>query len=144
MNKTPNSDDSNYELRKHYYVSLNSDESSIKLDTIEVNFYYIGEDKLRRLNSNMISEYSAFPIRCVKDGGVANGVAAKANFARESEPATESSSHEACKAAVAKAKNTYNRCVTLPKETSERLLCTKKYNAEKEDASKACIIRRKN
>ena len=144
MNKTPNSDDSNYELRKHYYVSLNSDESSIKLDTIEVNFYYIGEDKLRRLNSNMISEYSAFPIRCVKDGGVANGVAAKANFARESEPATESSSHEACKAAVAKAKNTYNRCVTLPKGSAERSECTKRYKEEKEDASKACIIRQKN
>ena len=54
--------------------------------------------------------------------------------------ATESSSHDACKAAVAKVKNTFNRCKTFPKESSERSLCAKKYKEEKENAEKACKV----
>ena len=78
---------------------------------------------------------SRFSVRCISD---------KPPVYSESAKIITDKAEEDCKAAVAKAKNTYNRCVTPPKGTSERLLCTKKYNAEKEDASKACIIRRKN
>ena len=79
-----------------------------------------------------------FPVRCIQNEKKNVGdVSADFN---EGE-ATESSSHDACKAAVAKAKNTYNRCITLPKGSSERSLCAKKYKEEKENAEKACIIK---
>ena len=85
-------------------------------------------------------------------GGIGDGLAgllsgnANDNDQKESADfnegdATESSSHDACKAAVAKAKNTFNRCKTFPKESSERSLCAKKYKKEKENAEKACIIK---
>ena len=79
-----------------------------------------------------------FPVRCIQNEKKNVGdVSADFN---EGE-ATESSSHDACKAAVAKAKNTFNRCKTFPKESSERSLCAKKYKKEKENAEKACIIK---
>ena len=79
-----------------------------------------------------------FPVRCIQNEKKNVGdVSADFNEG----DATESSSHDACKAAVAKAKNTFNRCKTFPKESSERSLCAKKYKEEKENAEKACIIK---
>lgn len=106
-----------------------------------------------RFDANVLydDKKSTFSVRCVNDKNPVykqtinkKGDAAKANFAKGSEPAMESSSHEACKAAVAKAKDTYNKCITLPKGSSEKRECTKKYNEEKEDARKACIVRVNN
>ncbi len=84
-------------------------------------------------------------------GGIGDGLAgllsgnANDNDQKESADfnegdATESSSHDACKAAVAKVKNTLNRCKTFPKGSYERSICKKKYNAEKEDAENACKV----
>ena len=79
-----------------------------------------------------------FPVRCIQNEKKNVGdVSADFNEG----DATESSSHDACKAAVAKAKNTFNRCKTFPKESSERSLCAKKYKKEKENAEKACRIK---
>ena len=95
-----------------------------------------------------------YPVRCIQDekknvgDGLAGLLSGNANDNDQKESAdfnegdaTESSSHDACKAAVAKAKNTLNRCKTFPKESSERSLCAKKYKKEKENAEKACIIK---
>lgn len=93
------------------------------------------------------------PVRCIQDekknvgDGLAGLLSGNANDNDQKESAdfkegdaTESSSHDACKAAVAKVKNTLNRCKTFPKGSYERSICKKKYNAEKEDAENACKV----
>ncbi|WP_290722593.1 TonB family protein [Fibrobacter sp. UBA2449] len=94
-----------------------------------------------------------YPVRCVQDekknvgDGLAGLLSGNANDNDQKESAdfnegdaTESSSHDACKAAVAKAKNTFNKCKTLPTGSYERSICKKKYKEEKEDAENACKV----
>ncbi len=144
-----------YEFRGRDGFGSNDGKVAVFWNSNEINSKYTSLTYLRPHAMAVIDDKkeSRFSVRCISDKPPIYSESAKIidkaeketnSESNDSKPATESSSHEVCKATVAKAKNTYNRCVTLPKGTSERLLCTKKYNAEKEDASKACIIRRKN
>ena len=120
-------------------------------DAYALSLDYKREDAYLDDNNKDIGAHS---VRCIQDekknvgDGLAGLLSGNANDNDQKESAdfnegdaTESSSHDACKAAVAKAKNTFNRCKTFPKESSERSLCAKKYKKEKENAEKACIIK---